>query len=142
MIRRAAAGFLFAALLAGPAALRAEEPGAALPLRKGDALLVHIEGLGGGLPEYREIVDSDGQIELPFLGMVAAAGKTPAAVADSLLRHVPDCPAELAARLALVHVADADTGQPLAPGEWLVTRDGRLRRWDGFIAGSVHSLLP
>ena len=84
MIRRAAAVFLVAALLAGPAPLRAEEPGAVLPLRKGDALLVRIEGLGGGLPEYREIVDSDGQIELPFLGMVAAAGKTPAAVADGM----------------------------------------------------------
>ncbi|MGD9613728.1 MAG: polysaccharide biosynthesis/export family protein [Kiritimatiellia bacterium] len=84
MIRRAAASFLVAALLAGPAPLRAAEPGAALPLRKGDALLVRIEGLGGGLPEYREIVDSDGQIELPFLGMVAAAGKSPAAVAGEM----------------------------------------------------------
>jgi hypothetical protein len=46
------------------------------PLRKGDALLVRIEGLGGGLPEYREIVDSDGNIELPFLGFLPADGKT------------------------------------------------------------------
>ena len=41
---------------------------------------------------------------------------------------------ELAARLALVHVADSDDGRALAPGEWLVTRAGALRRWDGFIA--------
>ena len=75
-----------------------------------------------------------GQPDATTEGRFWAGSPTPAAVADSLLRHVPDCPAELAARLALVHVADADTGQPLAPGEWLVTRDGRLRRWDGFIA--------
>lgn len=50
------------------------------PLRKGDALLVRIEGLGGGLPEYREIVDREGNIEVPFLGFLSADGKTPAAV--------------------------------------------------------------
>ncbi|WP_296720503.1 AAA family ATPase [Erythrobacter sp.] len=58
----------------------------------------------------------------------------PARVADSLLAHLADCPPELAARLALVHCADTDDGRTLAPGEWLVTRAGHLRRWDGFIA--------
>lgn len=53
---------------------------------------------------------------------------------DALLHHMPACPAELAARLALVHAVEADEGQPLAPGEWLVTRGGHLRRWDGFVA--------
>src|SRR5690606_38096364 len=59
---------------------------------------------------------------------------TPSPVPDSLARHVRECPAELAARLALVHVADADDGRALKPGEWLVTRSGALRRWDGFVA--------
>ena len=54
--------------------------------------------------------------------------------ADALLHHVTRCPPELAARLALVRVADEDRGEALAPGEWLVTREGHLRRWDGFIA--------
>jgi len=58
----------------------------------------------------------------------------PAPVAESLATHVIDCPAELAARLALVHVAEADDGRVLGPGEWLVTRAGLLRRWDGFVA--------
>ncbi len=58
----------------------------------------------------------------------------PAAVAQSLAAHVTTCPPELAARLALVHVAEADDGRTLAPGEWLVTRAGLLRRWDGFVA--------
>ncbi len=45
-----------------------------------------------------------------------------------------DAPAELSARLAMVRVAESDDGQPLAPGERLVTLDGKLRRWDGFAA--------
>ena len=58
----------------------------------------------------------------------------PSPVPDNLAAHVADCPPELAARLALVHVAEADDGRALGPGEWLVTRDGALRRWDGFVA--------
>ena len=58
----------------------------------------------------------------------------PKPVAGALAEHVTQCPPELAARLALVHVADADDGRSLAPGEWLVTRAGQLRRWDGFVA--------
>jgi chromosome segregation protein len=58
----------------------------------------------------------------------------PASVPASLAQHVRDCPPQLAARLALVHFAEQDDGRALAPGEWLVTRDGRLRRWDGFVA--------
>lgn len=41
-------------------------------------------------------------------------------------------PAQLARRLAQVGVAEQDGGEPLAVGQRLVTRDGRLRRWDGF----------
>ncbi|MDC8754594.1 AAA family ATPase [Erythrobacter sp. sf7] len=58
----------------------------------------------------------------------------PAPVADSLLAHLSDCPEELRARLALVHCVDTDDSRELSPGEWLVTRTGHLRRWDGFIA--------
>lgn len=58
----------------------------------------------------------------------------PAPVAASLATYVRDCPAQLAARLALVHVTDKDDGRTLNPGEWLVTTSGALRRWDGFIA--------
>jgi len=50
-----------------------------------------------------------------------------------LADHV-DAPVELRARLSLVRVVEADTGETLAPGERLVTRDGKLRRWDGFAA--------
>ncbi len=42
-------------------------------------------------------------------------------------------PAALARRLAQVAVADSDDGQPLAVGQRLVTTDGVMRRWDGFV---------
>ena len=67
-------------------------------------------------------------------GRFWTGASAPTPVGDSLAAHVPECPPQLAARLALVHVADADDGRVLAPGEWLVTRAGRLRRWDGFVA--------
>ncbi|HSG35621.1 MAG TPA: AAA family ATPase [Sphingomonadaceae bacterium] len=72
--------------------------------------------------------DSDGE------GRFWTGSEPPAAVGDSLAAHVASCPSELAARLALVHVADEDDGRALKPGEWLVTRAGHLRRWDGFVA--------
>ena len=67
-------------------------------------------------------------------GRFWTGGDAPSRVADSLLDHVDPCPAELAARLTLVHVADDDDGRALQPGEWLVTKSGALRRWDGFVA--------
>ncbi|HEY0270116.1 MAG TPA: chromosome segregation protein, partial [Sphingomonas sp.] len=51
-----------------------------------------------------------------------------------LAAHV-EAPAALARRLAQIGVVEADDGTiRLAAGQRLVTRDGRLRRWDGFIA--------
>jgi len=44
-----------------------------------------------------------------------------------------DAPAALARRLSQTFVGD-DTGQPLAVGQRLVTREGALRRWDGLVA--------
>ncbi len=70
------------ALLFGSRLVSAEpgETNAPASMRKGDAFLIRIEGLGGELPEYREIVDSEGKIELPFLGFFSAEGKRPADV--------------------------------------------------------------
>jgi chromosome segregation protein len=50
-----------------------------------------------------------------------------------LADHV-EAPRELLRRLRQVGVADADEGQPLGLGQRLVTRDGRMRRWDGFVS--------
>src|SRR5205085_11776846 len=43
-------------------------------------------------------------------------------------------PKELQRRLKQVAVTETDGGQALAVGQRLVTLDGRLRRWDGFVA--------
>jgi chromosome segregation protein len=53
--------------------------------------------------------------------------------ADRLADHVR-APAVLARRLAQVAVVTEDSGVALAVGQRLVTRAGRLRRWDGFVA--------
>ena len=50
-----------------------------------------------------------------------------------LASHV-SAPPELARRLAQVAVARDDAGQPLAVGQRIVTLDGQMRRWDGYVA--------
>jgi len=50
-----------------------------------------------------------------------------------LADHV-DAPPALLRRLKQIAVADGDSGQELAVGQRLVTTDGRLRRWDGYVA--------
>ena len=67
-------------------------------------------------------------------GRFWTGGNAPGEVAESLAHHVTTCPPQLKARLALVHVTETDDGRALKPGEWLVTTNGHLRRWDGFIA--------
>ena len=52
---------------------------------------------------------------------------------ECLADHVT-APAELQRRLRQIAVVIEDLGQELAVGQRLVTRDGVLRRWDGFVA--------
>lgn len=80
---------VFGLLGAGLFPAAAAEAGTNGPLRKGDALLIRIEGIGRGLPAYREIVDSDGNIKLPFLHLLTAAGQ-----------EIPALEAEMAAAYA------------------------------------------
>jgi len=97
--------FLAAVVLGAGGFARADEPAdAAAPavLRSGDALLVRIDHLGGGLPEYREVVDCDGNVELPFVGFLPAAGKSPDALAAEMAAAYAT--AGLATN-AVVHVA-------------------------------------
>jgi chromosome segregation protein len=56
---------------------------------------------------------------------------------DALIAHVQAPPA-LHRRLAQIGVVDSDDGSlELRVGQRLVTRDGLLRRWDGFVARGV-----
>jgi chromosome segregation protein len=107
-----------------------------------DRLLDHVRAAPGYERALAAALGDDLEI-----GLDAAAGAfwqgaarepgDPAPVAGTapLTDHVAAPPA-LARRLAQILVADADTGQPLAVGQRLVTRDGQLRRWDGLVARS------
>lgn len=68
------------------------------------------------------------------IGRFWAGRKSVKSVPNNLLEKVVDCPSELRARLALVHLIEVDDDRVLEPGEWLVDKEGNLRRWDGFIA--------
>ncbi|HYI47203.1 MAG TPA: AAA family ATPase [Allosphingosinicella sp.] len=52
---------------------------------------------------------------------------------SALAGHV-EAPAALLRRLKQIAVAETDDGAELAVGQRLVTLDGRLRRWDGYVA--------
>ncbi|MFC3714171.1 chromosome segregation protein SMC [Sphingoaurantiacus capsulatus] len=75
----------------------------------------------------------------------AEAGKGDPALPASVtpLAAQVDAPPELARRLAQVGVADTDAApalvSKLAVGQRLVSRDGRLWRWDGFVAHGGQS---
>ena len=71
-----------------------------------------------------------------WAGSAREAADPPLARGLEPLAAFASAPPELARRLAQVGVADKDDGQSLAVGQRLVTRDGRMRRWDGFIAES------
>jgi chromosome segregation protein len=64
---------------------------------------------------------------------LGGAAEIPQITGTRLIDHV-EAPAELRARLSFVRVVDSDNKDALGPGERLVTRDGKLRRWDGFAA--------
>ena len=71
-----------------------------------------------------------------WVGSEPQAGDPPLAAGLESLADFATTPPELARRMAQVGVAEEDNGQQLALGQRLVTRDGRMRRWDGFVAES------
>jgi chromosome segregation protein len=67
-------------------------------------------------------------------GSEPEAGDPPLAPGlERLLDHV-EAPPALRRRLAQIGVAEHDAAQHLAVGQRLVTRDGAMRRWDGFVS--------
>ncbi|MBB3764473.1 chromosome segregation SMC family protein [Sphingomicrobium lutaoense] len=76
--------------------------------------------LGGDAPR-RWVDPGDGQDPPLPDGLVPLAARV-------------EAPPQLRRRLAMVAVADRDEGQELKAGQRLVTREGKLRRWDGFVA--------
>ena len=66
-----------------------------------------------------------------WAGAAIGAGDPTLPVGEPLSIHVT-APDELTRRLSQIAVVDTDDGAVLAVGQRLVTRDGKLRRWDGF----------
>ncbi|WNO53936.1 chromosome segregation SMC family protein [Stakelama saccharophila] len=76
----------------------------------------------------------DPQATRYWAGAEAAPGDPPPPAGTTPLAEHVEAPPALSRRLAQILVADADGGQALAVGQRLVTMDGRLRRWDGYVA--------
>lgn len=89
--------------------------------------------LAAALGDDLEAETGDG-LKRGWSGALVMAGD-PALPAGAvpLADHVRS-PDALARRLAQIGVVDQDDGKPLAVGQRIVTRDGQMRRWDGFIA--------
>ncbi len=66
-----------------------------------------------------------------WAGAAISSDDPPLIVGPPLLDYVKS-PPELARRLAQIAVVDVDDNSQLAAGQRLVTKDGKLRRWDGF----------
>ncbi|MGE0529992.1 MAG: chromosome segregation protein SMC [Hyphomonadaceae bacterium] len=82
-------------------------------------------------------IDASTNAEAPARWAGAAAPQVQLPGAAKPLAHFVKAPAELGARLALTGVVDAKDGPALAkhlpPGARLVSREGDLWRWDGFV---------
>ncbi len=72
-----------------------------------------------------------------WAGAVVGRDDPPLDASLTPLAQFVRAPAQLARRLAQIGLADADTGQKLAVGQRLVTRDGHMRRWDGFVTAGA-----
>jgi len=106
----------------------------------GDRAIDHVRAASGYERALAAALGEDLEAGLGAGGMRRWAGAAPlpgdpglpagtAALAD----HV-EAPPALLRRLRQIAVAEADGGQELAVGQRLVTLDGRLRRWDGYVA--------
>jgi chromosome segregation protein len=69
-----------------------------------------------------------------WTGADVQAGDPKLPTAATCLADKVTAPAALARRLSQVGVVDSDEGAPLAVGQRIVTKEGRLRRWDGYVA--------
>jgi chromosome segregation protein len=132
-----------AAASAALAALKAEARALtdALDRQSGDRALNHIaaapgyeRALAGALGEDLD-ADLAGDGPRRWAGAARQAGDPALPAGSERLGDHVRAPAALARRLAQIAVVAVDDGAlPLAVGQRLVTLDGQLRRWDGYVA--------
>lgn len=100
-----------------------------------DRLLDHVTAMPGLERALAAALGDDLDTDpAAWAGAAPAPGDPARPSGTTALAADVDAPASLARRLAQVFVTDRDDGQPLAVGQRLVTCDGVLRRWDGFVA--------
>jgi len=90
--------------------------------------------LAAALGEDAEATVGKGDAQRRWEGSAPQPDDPPLPDGAECLADRVTAPAELQRRLRQVAVVEGDSGQRLAVGQRLVTRDGRLRRWDGFVA--------
>ena len=90
--------------------------------------------LAAALGEDADAAIGDGESPRRWSGSEPQPGDPPLPAGTECLADHVRAPAELSRRLRQIAVADSDEGQTLAVGQRLVTRDGVMRRWDGFVA--------
>ncbi len=113
MKRRLTIGAALLALAAGAAAQSTPIADPAAPLAKGDAVLISVEGVGQhGIPAFREIVDSDGNILLPFIGLLSATGQTPEALGDAIAAQYVEAQLASDARATVTPVLHFEPAPP------------------------------
>ena len=123
-----------ASLATGRASLAALESEAsalekALQRAAGDRLIDHVRAAPG---YERALAAAFGdELDLVLAAWSQVDATEDPTVGNNLAAHA-QAPAALARRLAQIAVVPADDGRTLAPGQQLVTRDGAMRRWDGF----------
>lgn len=76
---------------------------------------------------------TDAQAARSWSGADAAKNDPALPTGTRPLAEFVEAPPALSRRLAQVAVTESDGGQPLAVGQRLVTAEGVMRRWDGFV---------
>jgi chromosome segregation protein len=106
----------------------------------GDRAINHVRAAPGYERALAAALGEDLEAALGAEGTRRWAGAAPLpgdpglpAGTQALADHV-EAPPALLRRLKQIAVAERDEAQPLAVGQRLVTLDGRLRRWDGYVA--------
>ena len=139
-----------AAARASLAALRSEASALAKALEgaAGDRAILHIRAAKGYERALAAALGDDLDAGLAegaprrWAGADPLPGDPPLPRGCTPLSSQVEAPSALARRLAQIGVADSDDGSiALTVGQRLVTRDGRLRRWDGFVASNLGAAV-
>ena len=139
--RRDAAETKLAAARAAHSAAKSEHDALSAALKHGGGSAIaslsaepgYERALAAALGEDADAAVGDGNSPRRWAGSEKQAGDPALPAGTKCLADHVRAPAELARRLAQIAVVDVDEGQLLAVGQRLVTNDGVMRRWDGFV---------